>query len=195
MKCSNCGMDNIVNDAVHCPNCGASLMTPGNWDSRQSAPQQQYQQPQQPQQVQQPPYPLPPQQFYPPTPVKAQNEPTVKNVGMTEVLMLFSGLLLVDAGFGGLSYLRFNGIGAQIILLGLLALLAGLFVLATLLMPSMLKGLDKMMDIILLGISVLFFFWGMAALFATNVGVSGEVIVTASLAGLAAAALKMGLIK
>jgi hypothetical protein len=192
MKCSNCGMDNIVNDAVHCPNCGASLLTPGNWDStQQPAPQQQYQQPAPQPQYQQPP----PQQYYPPQPAKPQYVATVKTVGMTEVLLLFSGFMLVLAGFGGLSYLRYSYYGGQYPLLGILALLAGLFVLATVIMPNMLKGLDKMMGIVLLGISVLFFFWGMAALFANNVGAYGAEIVAGSLAGLAAAALKMGFIK
>ncbi len=192
MKCSNCGMDNIVEDAVHCPNCGASLITPGNWDStRQAPPQPQYQQPAPQPQYQQPP----PQQYYPPQPAKKENVPTVKSVGLTEVLFLFSGFLMVSAGFGGLSYLGNRFFGAQYPLLGIIVLLAGLFVLATVIMPNMLKGLDSMLGIILLGISVLFFFWGMAALFANNVGVYGSEIVTASLAGLAGCALKMGLIK
>jgi hypothetical protein len=62
-------------------------------------------------------------------------------------------------------------------------------------MPNMLKGLDKMLNFILLGIGVLFFFWGMAALFANNVGAYGAEIVAGSLAALAAVALKMGFIK
>ncbi|MGD0818658.1 MAG: zinc ribbon domain-containing protein [Methanomassiliicoccales archaeon] len=193
MKCSNCGTDNIVNDAVHCPNCGASLITPSNWDGQQSAPQPQYQQ--QPAQAPQPQYQQPPQQYYPPQPPKQQNVPTVKNVGMTEVLLLFSGLLLVLAGFGGLSYLRYNYFGAQYPLLGILALLAGLFILASVIMPSMFKSLDKMMGFLVLGISALFFIWGLAALFANNVGGYGAEIVAASLAGLAGAALKLGFIK
>jgi hypothetical protein len=193
MKCSNCGMDNIVSDAVHCPNCGASLLTPGNWGSnQQAAPQQQYQQPPQPQPAA---YPLPPQQYYPPQPAKPQYVPTMKNVGMTEVLFLFSGFMLVLAGFGGLSALRYSYMGGQYFLLGLLALLAGLFILATVIMPNLLKNLDSVLGFILLGISVLFFFWGMAALFANNVGWYGAEIVAGSLAGLAGTALKMGFIK
>jgi len=192
MKCSNCGMDNIVEDAVHCPNCGASLITPGNWDStRQAPPQPQYQQPAPQPQYQQPP----PQQYYPPKPVKQQFVPTVKNVGMTEVLLLFSGLLLVGTGFGNLSAITVRGIGAQYPLLGILTLLAGLLILAYVFMPSMLKSLENMMGFLILGISVLFFFWGMAALFGSNIGWYGAEIVAASLAGLAAAALKMGFIK
>jgi hypothetical protein len=185
-------MDNIVNDAVHCPNCGASLITPGNWDSTQQAPPQpQYQQPAPQPQYQQPP----PQQYYPPKPVKQQFVPTVKNVGMTEVLLLFSGFLLVIAGFGGLYYLRFSYVSAGYPLLGILSLLAGLFVLATVIMPNMLKSLDNMLGFILLGIFVLFFFWGIAALFANNVGAYGAEIIGASLAGLTGCALKMGFIK
>ncbi len=194
MKCSNCGMDNIVNDAVHCPNCGASLITPGNWDGKSSAPQQQYQQPQ-PQQAA-PQYQQPPQQYYPPQPAKPQYVATVKNVGMTEVLFLFSGFMLVLAGFGGLSDLRYYGSSAQVILLGLLALLAGLFILTTVIMPTILKSLDnKMIGFILLGISALFFIWGMAALFVSGVGWYGAEIVAGSLAGLAGSALRMGFIK
>jgi hypothetical protein len=192
MKCSNCGMDNIVNDAVHCPNCGASLLTPGNWDStQQAAPPQQYQQPAPQQQYQQPP----PQQYYPPQPAKPQYVATVKSVGMTEVLFLFSGFMLVLAGFGGLSDLRYYGTSAAVVLLGLLSLLAGLFILASVIMPTLLKSLDKMLSFILLGISALFFFWGMAALFVSGVGWYGAEIVAGSLAGLAGAALRMGFIK
>ncbi len=193
MKCSNCGMDNIVNDAVHCPNCGASLITPGNWDGKSSAPQQQYQQPQ-PQQAA-PQYQQPPQQYYPPQPVKPQYVATVKNVGMTEVLFLFSGFMLVIAGFGGIAGLRYNNTGAGIILLGLLALLAGLFVLASVIMPSLLKSMDKMLGFMLLGISALFFLWGMVALFVSGAGWYGAEVVGAGLAGLAGSALKMGFIK
>jgi hypothetical protein len=191
MKCSNCGMDNIVNDAVHCPNCGASLITPGNWNGQQAEPQQQYQQPPQvpPQQYQQP---MP---QYQPAPAKKQYAATVKNVGMTEVLLLFSGLLLVGTGFGNLSAITVRNIGAQYPLLGILSLLAGLLILAYVLMPSMIKSMESMMGFLILGISVLFFFWGMAALFADNIGWYGAEIVAASLAGLAAAALKMGFIK
>jgi hypothetical protein len=193
MKCSNCGMDNIVNDAVHCPNCGASLISPSNWSGQPSEPQPQYQQ--------QPPQGPPQQQYqqpmpqYQPAPAKKQFVATVKNVGMTEVLFLFSGFLLVLAGFGGLSALRNNYMGVQYPLLGFIALLAGLFILASVIMPNILKSLDNMLGFILLGISALFFIWGMAALFAGNVGWYGAEIVAASLAGLAGAALKMGFIK
>jgi len=103
--------------------------------------------------------------------------------------------MLVSAGFGGLSYFGNRFVGGQYPLLGILALLAGLFVLATVMMPNMLKGLDSMLGFIVLGISVLFFFWGLAALFANNVGAYGAEIVGASLAGLAGCALKMGFIK
>jgi hypothetical protein len=190
MKCSNCGMDNIVNDAVHCPNCGASLITPGNWDNQQPAQQQYQPQPQPaPQQYQQP------QPYYAPPPAKPQYVPTVKSVDMTGVLLLFSGLMFLLAGFGGLSSLTVRNIGAQYPLLGILTLLAGLLIMAYVLMPSMLKGLENMMGFLILGLSVLFFFWGMAALFGNNIGWYGAEIVAASLAGMAAAALKMGFIK
>ena len=192
MKCSNCGMDNIVNDAVHCPNCGASLITPGNWNDQPSAPQQQYQQPPQPAQPQY----QPPQQYQPPKPVKPKNVPTVKNVGMTEVLFLISGFLLVIVGFGNLGVIfRYNGAGAQYLVLGVLSLLAGLFVVGSIIIPALVKEMDNMEGLIILGISVLFFFWGLAALFANNVGSNGAELITAGLAGLAGAGLKLGYLK
>ena len=192
MKCSNCGMDNIVNDAVHCPNCGASLITPANWDNQQPAQQPQYQQ--QPQQAP-PQYQQLPPQYNPPAKAKTQYVSTVKNVGMTEVLLIFSGLMFLMSGFGNLSSLTYRGYSALYPLLGIMSLLVGLIFLAYVLMPSMLKSMEKMMGFLILGLSVLFFFWGMAALFGDNIGWYGAEIVGAGLAGLAAAALKMGFIK
>jgi hypothetical protein len=168
-------MDNIPEDAVHCPNCGASLLTPGNWDPNRQAPPQ--------------------QQYVPPQPPKAARVATVRNVGLTEVLFLLSGFFLVIAGFDNLSVLGNRFFGGQYPLLGILALLAGLFVLAMLIMPSILKSLDNMMDILMLGISVLFLFWGLAANFGNNIGFSGAILIGAGLAGLAGAGLKMGLLK
>jgi hypothetical protein len=192
MKCSNCGMDNIVNDAVHCPNCGASLLTPGNWDStQQGAPQPQYQQPAPQQQYQQPP----PQQYYAPQPVKPRNVPTVKNVGMTEVLFLFSGFMLLGAGFENLGYLTVRFIPGAYILLGLIAIVAGLFMLAMVIMPNLIKGMDDMLTYVILGISGLFFLWGLAACFGSSIGALGGILVAAGLAGLAGGALKMGILK
>ena len=194
MKCSNCGMDNIINDAVHCPNCGASLITPGNWDStQQAAPQQQYQQ-QPPQAPPQQQYPQPKPQ-YRPAPAKKQYVATVKNIGLTEILLMFSGLFLLATGLENFSYITVRNFGGQFILLGLIAILAGLFILAYVIMPHMLKGLENMMGILLLGISALFVIWGLAASFGSSVGIWGGFITAAGLAGLAAAALKMGYIK
>jgi hypothetical protein len=192
MKCSNCGMDNIVSDAVHCPNCGASLITPGNWNDQPSAPQQQYQQPPQPAQPQY----QPPQQYQPPKPVKSKNVPTVRNVGMTEVLFLISGFLLLIAGFGNTSALTSSfHYGGQYPILGIVALLAGLFIVGAVIMPGLVKNMDNMEGLIILCISVLFFFWGLAALYGNNIGWYGAELIAASLAGLAGSALKLGFVK
>jgi hypothetical protein len=193
MKCSNCGMDNIQNDAVHCPNCGASLLTPGNWDStQQAAPQPQYQQPAPQQQ-----YPMPPpQQYYPPQPPpKPARVATVKSVGLTEVLFLFSGFMLLGAGFDNLGYITVRFIPGAYILLGLIAILAGLFMLAMLLMPNLIKGMDDMMTYVMLGIGALFFLWGLAASFGSSIGIDGGFLVAAGMAALAGGALKMGILK
>lgn len=181
MRCGNCGMDNIANDAVHCSNCGALLRTPGISNDQPSAPQPQYQQQ--------------PQQYYSPQPSTPQRVETVKNVGMTEILFMISGIFLICAGFGNLSILANRNVPVQYPLLGIIALLAGLFILGMIIMPNMIKGIGNMMGFLLLGISALFFIWGMAALFADNVGWYGAEIVAASFAGLAGAALKMGFVK
>jgi hypothetical protein len=193
-------MDNIPEDAVHCPNCGASLLTPGNWDPNRQAPaQQQYQQPPAP--GPQPPYQapqqyqVPPQQYGPPQPPKAQHVATVRTVGLTETLFLFSGLFLIVAGFDNLSVLGSRFYGAQYPLLGILALLAGLFVMAMVIMPTLIKGMDSMMDIVMIGISLLFLVWGFGALFASSVGFSGGLMIGAGLAGLAGVGLRMGILK
>jgi hypothetical protein len=188
MKCNNCNTDNIVNDAVHCPNCGAALAAPVTYGNQPAAPQQQYQQQQAPPaQYQQP-------QYYPQPPMPQRVE-TVRNVGMTEILFLISGVFLICAGFGNLSIIGNNNVPFQYLFLGMIALVAGLFILGMMIMPNMVKGMSHEMGLILLGISALFFFWGMAALFADNVGWYGAEIVAASFAGLAGAALKMGLVK
>jgi len=185
-------MDNIVNDAVHCPNCGASLISPGNWNDKPSAPQQQNQQP--PQQAQ--PQYQPPQQYQPAKPIKAMNMPTVKNVGMTEVLFLISGFLLVIAGFGNISALTSKyQYGVQYPILGIIALLAGLFVLGAVILPGLVKNMDNMEGLIILGIAVLFFFWGFAALYANDVGWYGAQLIAAGLAALAGSGLKLGYLK
>ena len=173
-------MDNIVNDAVHCPNCGASLITPGNWNGQQDAPQQQY------------PQPMP---QYQPAPAKKQYVATVKNVGLTEILFLFSGLLLVGAGFDNLGFITVRFIPGAYILLGILAILAGLFMLAMVIMPNVIKGGDEIMTYVMLGISALFFLWGLAASFGSSIGTDGGFLVAAGMAGLAGGALKMGILK
>jgi hypothetical protein len=207
MKCSNCGMDNIVEDAVHCPNCGASLITPGNWDARQAPPQQQYQQPpvQGPQpQYQQPPgqYQQPPQQYSPPRPPKAARVATVRNIGLTEILSLFSGLFLVIVGFDNLSAIKTSGYGGQVFVLGVLALLIGLAILAMVIMPYMMKGMNNsMMDIAMLVLSLIFVIYGFVLVFSTYtrisgfLGFDGAILIAAGLSGLAASGLKMGILK
>jgi hypothetical protein len=204
MKCSNCGMENIVEDAVHCPNCGASLITPGNWDGKQAAPQPQYQQP--PAQGPQPQYQQPPQQqYYPPKAAKAQRVPTVKNVGMTEILSLFSGFFLLIVGWDNLSVVKqTNFYGGQVFALGLIALLVGLFILAMVIMPAMFKRMDKMDNItnyILLVLSLAFVVYGFMMIFANYsrisgiLGFDGAELFAAGLALLGAIGLKMGLLK
>jgi hypothetical protein len=185
-------MDNIVNDAVHCPNCGASLITPGNWNDQPSAAQPQYQAPPQPAQPQY----QPPQQYQPVRPVKAARAATVKNVSMTEVLFMISGFLLMIVGFANLGVVRWSSnAGAQYIVLGVLSLLAGLFVVGSIIIPALVKEMDNLEGLIIAGISILFFFWGLAALFGSNVGTDGSELIVAGLAGLAGSGLKLGYLK
>lgn len=174
-----------MSDALHCPNCGASLIQKETRSAPPSAPQVQYQ-PQPPQ--------GPPQQQYQAQPLKKRQVTTVNNVGLTEMLFLVSGIFLILAGFGNLSALS-DGMPPQYPILGIIALLAGLLILAMLVMPNLLKGLNNIMGLLLIGISALFFIWGLAALFLSGVGWYGAELVAAGFAGLVGSALKMGFIK
>lgn len=187
MKCSNCGMDNIQNDAVHCPHCGASLITTGTWTA---PPVQEYH-------AQTPPAPAAAAQHPQPQPEahKHEREAIIRNVNLTEILVLFSGILLIVAGFdnlGGAS--RFN-LDFQYTLLGIFALLFGLAMLGSIILPSLLREVEHFKGFLMLIVSLLFLIWGFAATFADNVGYYSGVVIGASLAGLAAAGLKLGMLK
>jgi hypothetical protein len=209
MKCSNCGMDNIPEDAVHCPNCGASLLTPGNWDpNRQAPPQQQYQQP--PKQGQQPqyqgpaPYQAPPQQYISPPPAKAPHVPIIRNIGLTEILLLFSGFFLIIVGFDNISVIKStNFYGGQVFALGLVALLAGLVIVDMVITPAMFrrfgKQMDNIMDYTMLVLFAAFTIYGFVMIFASwtrpsgQLGFDGSELFVAGLAGLGAMSLKLGI--
>ncbi len=117
----------------------------------------------------------------------------MRTIGLTETLFLFSGLFLIVAGFDNLSVLGSRFYGAQYPLLGILALLAGLFVMAMVIMPTLIKGMDSMMDrVVMIGISLLFLVWGFGALFASSVGFSGGLINRAALQDWPASASEWG---
>lgn len=215
MRCTSCGSDN-ADTAVHCMNCGSRIAAPAGvaappapqyqpapvqaqtpyQPQPQAAPQYQAQQPQQQYAPGSYQYQQAPPQYAPQyqRPMKVERVPTIKNVHLGEILFLISSVLLIGAGFENLGWIGF-GARIQFILLGLVAIVAGLLIMAMVVMPELIKGLGPMTDTIVLALSALFVLWGLAASFFGNVGADGGFLVAAGLFGLAGSALKMGMIK
>lgn len=132
--------------------------------------------------------PYPPQLFQPP------RSPTVKSVHLGEVLFLISSALLLVAGFENFATLSRFAL-AQYVLLGMFAIVGGLLFLGMVVMPHILKPIEQYLDMIVLGLSAIFLFWGVAAMFGNNIGVDGGLVFIGGLFGLAGMALKMGIIR
>lgn len=191
MKCNNCGSNN-AEGATFCPECGSRMLaTAAPAAQSADAPAQPVQpQPQvPPQQQYAPPYGSPYQQAYRPPVV-----PTIRTVHLGDVLFLIASVLLLGIGFENFSTIT-GGAGAQYIVLGLVAILGGLFMMALVIMPELLKSVHEFMDVLVLAFSLVVTFWGLVATFANNVGFLGGILLAAGLFGLAGCGLRMGMIK
>lgn len=120
--------------------------------------------------------------------------PTIRNVHLGDVLFLIAAVLLLGIGFENFSGIT-NAVGAQYIFLGLVAILGGLFMMALVIMPELLKPLNEFLDVLVLAFSLVITFWGLVATFANNVGFLGGILLAAGLFGLAGCGLRMGMIK
>ncbi len=118
------------------------------------------------------------------------HQPTVKGVHMGQVLLIVSGALFIGVGFDNLGY----GSSAGPVFLGIVTLLTGLLFMGMVVMPNLLSGISKMLDIIALGLSVLLLLWGLIVTFAAG-GLEGGFVVSAALASAAASLMRMGMIK
>ncbi|HNX47124.1 MAG TPA: hypothetical protein PLC39_06335 [Methanomassiliicoccales archaeon] len=196
MRCNNCGLDYIADNAAACPRCNAPLQMgyqqppqqyqqPPQQQGYQEQPPQQYQQPpqqygdqqyqQQPQGAQQPPqggYYAPPQGgYYQQPPMPPKRVPTVKRVDLTEILMVVSGLFLFVGAFGNFRQVatlsQINvDIPAGIVILGIVCLVGALLLFVDVLMPALLKQLGEIKDILVLVLALVFIIWGLITVFA-----------------------------
>jgi hypothetical protein len=185
MRCNNCGNINAVGSAF-CMECGAGLGTAAA-PAAQAPPEPSVQQPGQQHT----------DQYVPPYPVQALQPPrvpTVKNVHMGEVLFLISSALLLVAGFDNFASLSFF-VRGQYVLLGFMAIVGGLLFMGMVVMPYVLKPIEKNLDMLVLILSAIFLFWGVAAMFGTSIGFDGGMVFIGGLFGLAGMALKMGIIR
>jgi len=208
LRCNNCGLDYIADNAANCPRCNAPLgqmgyqQPPQQYQQPQGYQEQQYQQPpqqygdQQPQpQYQQPApqggYYAPPQGgYYQQPPMPPKRVPTVKNINLTEILMVVSGMFLLAAAMSNLSWFY-----APAIILGLVSLLAGLIALGAVLIPDITKQMKgEMMDTLLMVFGAILVLWGLFVNF-FGYGASGAIVFTGGLGLLAAGALRMGILK
>lgn len=218
MRCNNCGLDYIADNAANCPRCNAPLgqqmyqQPPQQYQQPQGYQDQQYQQPpqqygdQQYQQQSQPQYQQPPQGGYyappqggyyqqPPLPPK-RRVPTVKKVDLAEILMVVSGMFLFAGAFANFSWIA-DGVPAGIVVLGIVSLIGALLLFIDVLMPALLKQLGEIKDLVMLVLALVFIIWGLVATFADTVkyGVSGTQVLTGGFALLVAGALRMGVLK
>lgn len=186
MKCTKCGTES-VSDAAFCSECGAAMASPAPAAAPAATPTAPPQ-PVRPQPA--PAYPAPP--AYQQAPPYVPKVPTVKNVHLGEILFVLSGLLLIAVGFENLGV---GGFGLQYLVLGILAVIGGLYFLATVLMPHLLRELSQVSGVLTLALSLVFLLWGLAAAFGSNVGVAGGLLVAAGFAALLSGLMREGLIR
>ncbi len=204
MRCNNCGLDYIADNAANCPRCNAPLQMgyqqppqqyqqPPQQQGYQEQPPQQYgdQQPQYQQPAPQGGYYAPPQGgYYQQPPMPPKRVPTVKNINLTEILMVVSGMFLLAAAVSNLSWVYVPSI-----ILGIVSLLAGLVALGTVLIPDLAKQMKgEIMDMLLLVFGLVLVIWGLIVNF-VGYGVYGPEVFIGGLGLLAAGALRMGILK
>ncbi len=122
--------------------------------------------------------------------------PTVKKVDLAEILMIISGVFLLDGAFGNFAWIG-TGVPAGIVILGIVCLVGALLLFMDVLMPALLKQLGEIKDILVLVLALVFIVWGLIVTFANtaNYGTYGPEIFTGGFVLLAAGALRMGILK
>ncbi|MHC1680719.1 MAG: hypothetical protein AB9860_05670 [Methanomassiliicoccales archaeon] len=217
MRCNNCGLDYIADNAANCPRCNAPMQMgyqqpPQQYQQppqqyadqqpqyQQPAPQQYADQQQQPQYQQPAPqggYYAPPQGgYYQQPPMPPKRVVTVKKVDLAEILMVVSGMFLLAGAFSNFAWIA-DGVPAGIVVLGIVSLIGALVLFVEVLMPAMFKQLGEVKDILVLVLALVFIIWGLVATFADTVkyGVSGTSIFVGGFGLLVAAGLRMGILK
>jgi hypothetical protein len=187
MRCDECGSE-ITAESKFCTECGKVAISEPPVAALDAPPQDW-------EQAGPPPQPTipgddqgPPPGYVPPH--LQVREPTVRVVHLDDVLLLIAGALAVGVGFENLGVAQ-----GQYVFLGLVAILAGAVFLGKVIAPATLVPLDQYMEMVLLGASALLMLWGLIAVFATNVGLSGGLLMSAGGLGLASMGLKLGMIK
>ncbi|MGE5379391.1 MAG: hypothetical protein ACM3L5_00790 [Candidatus Saccharibacteria bacterium] len=181
MKCPNCGAQS-ESTGSYCTDCGARLEA--------TVPQAQTP----PSASSPPPYGTPPyapeQQGF----LHPARAPTVKIVYLGDVLFLISAALLIGVGFQNLGSIG-GGASVSFVLLGLVAIPTGLIFMAYVIMPSALQPLDRVLDLLMLVMPIVFLLWGFLGSFAGGVAINGGLLLAGGLFGLAGMGFKMGILR
>jgi hypothetical protein len=112
------------------------------------------------------------------------------------VLVAAGGVVAFGAGVDSLGGLRaFSSVPAQYIILGVFALIVGLFAIVTVAMPTAISALDSVMGLATTGLGAVMLVWGLAACFLNNVGWNGGSIAAAGISMVFGGLLKMGVVK
>lgn len=190
MRCNSCGNVNAVGSAF-CMECGTPMGAEA--PAPEQAPFQAPQAAVEPQ-AQPSPQPAPYLPPYPPQALQPPRVPTIRSIHLGEVLFLISSALLLVAGFENFASLSRFVLG-QYVLLGFFGIVGGMLFMGMVVMPYVLRPIEKYLDMIVLVLSAIFLFWGVAAMFGTSIGVDGGMVFIGGLFGLAGMALKMGIIR
>ena len=169
MRCAKCGTESTT-DGQFCIECGAAIVAPqepANNHTPMADPGAQ-------QTAAVPP-------LHKQSTSHPEKIPTIKNVHLGEILFLLSGILLIAAGLENLGWST-RGFGLQYLLLGIFAIVGGLYLVAVIVMPNMVGELSKASNKATVLIALTFLIWGFAAAFAVDVGANGGLLVAAALA-------------
>ncbi|MCG7844460.1 MAG: hypothetical protein MIO90_03410, partial [Methanomassiliicoccales archaeon] len=120
--------------------------------------------------------------------------PTVRKVDLTEILLVASGLFLLQGGMWNLSFLTF-GAPAFNVILGLIATAVGLLMIMMVIMPSMFKQMAEIMDMMVIVLAAVFILWSLVILFTDDFGSAGDAIFVGGFGLLMAGLMRMGLLK
>lgn len=182
MKCANCGTENA--DARFCTECGSDMkpaaQKPTEAPVSEAAP------------AVPPAFDQGPPPGYVPPHVQAQvpRVPTVRYLHLGDILLLIAGATALAVGLENLAIHS-----GQYVLLGMVALLGGVFFLGQVIMPETVRQVGRYVNPAVEVFSAILLIWGVVANFAVNVGVGGGFLAMAGLLGLAAVGLRLGMIK